>query len=82
MGNNENINLQEFEDEDEVLELNESIDSTYKVKKYNKREGGIQIAAEIKHFSHEHDLMLTEKLLNNQKCDRCVRAILIRFIVA
>ena len=76
MRNKENINLQEFEDGDEVLELSESVDSTYKVKKYNKREGGIQIAAEIKHFSHEHDLMLTEKLLNNQKCDRCVRVIL------
>ncbi|XP_050274195.1 uncharacterized protein LOC126717063 isoform X1 [Quercus robur] len=76
IGNKESINLQEFKDEDEVLELSESVDSTYKVKKYNKREGGIQIAAEIKRFSHEHDLMLTEQLLNNQKCDGCVRAIL------
>ena len=76
MGNKENINLQEFKNEDEVSELNESVDLTYKVKKYNMREGGIQIAAEIKYFSHEHDLMLTEQLLKNQKCDGCVRAIL------
>ncbi|KAF3972456.1 hypothetical protein CMV_004052 [Castanea mollissima] len=75
MENKENINLQEFKDEDEVSELDESVDSTYKVKKYNMREGGIQIAAEIKHFSHEHDLMVTEQLLKNQKCDGCVRAI-------
>ena len=39
------------------------------------REGGIQIAAEIKYFSHEHDLMLTEQLLKTQKCNGCVRAI-------
>ena len=75
MENKENINLQEFKDEDEASELNELVDSTYKVKKYNMREGGIQIATEIKHFSHEHDLTLTEQLLKTQKCDGCVRAI-------
>ncbi|KAK7824130.1 hypothetical protein CFP56_034710 [Quercus suber] len=95
MENKENINLQEFKDEDEVSELNELVDSTYEVKKYNIREGGIQIAAEIKHFSHEHDLMLTEQLLKNpspehdlmlteqllknQKCDGCIRAIVSPF---
>ncbi|KAK7853884.1 hypothetical protein CFP56_034184 [Quercus suber] len=75
MQNKENINLQEFKDEDEVSELNESVDSTtYKVK-FNMREDGTKIATEIKHFSHEHDLKLIDEVLNNQKCDGCVRAI-------
>ncbi|KAK4595895.1 hypothetical protein RGQ29_014112 [Quercus rubra] len=76
--NKEDINLLEFKDEDEVPQLNESIDSvTYKVNKFNTREDGTQIAAEIKHFSHEHVLKLTDdEVLNNQKCYACVRAIL------
>ncbi|XP_030935787.1 uncharacterized protein LOC115960922 [Quercus lobata] len=77
MENKENINLQEFTNEDEVSELNESVDSTtYKVKKFNMREDGTKIATKIKHFNHEHDLKLTNEILNNQKCDGCVRAIL------
>ena len=76
--NKEDINLLEFKDEDEVPQLNESIDLvTYKVNKLNTREDGTQIAAEIKHFSHEHVLKLTDdEVLNNQKCYACVRAIL------
>ncbi|XP_030958351.1 uncharacterized protein LOC115980215, partial [Quercus lobata] len=76
--NKEDINLLEFKVEDEVPQLNESIDSvTYKVNKFNTREDGTQIAAEIEHFSHEHVLKLTDdEVLNNQKCYACVRAIL------
>ena len=38
------------------------------------REDGTKIATEIKHFSHEHDLKLIDEVLNNQKCDGCIRA--------
>ena len=38
------------------------------------REDGTKIAIEIKHFSHEHDLKLIDEVLNNQKCDGCIRA--------
>ncbi|KAK7837405.1 hypothetical protein CFP56_021290 [Quercus suber] len=75
--NREDVDLQKFEDEDEVPELDESADSvTYKVSKFNMGEDETQVAIEIKHFSHEHDLMLTDEVLNNQKCDGCVRDIL------
>ncbi|KAL4642443.1 hypothetical protein ACB092_02G018600 [Castanea dentata] len=75
--NKENINLKEFKDVDEVPELNESADSaTYEVKKSNMKEDGTQIVEEIKHFSHRHDLKLTNEVPNNQICDGCVRAIL------
>ena len=75
--NREDIDLQKFEDEDEVPELDESVDLvTYKVNKFNMGEDETQIAIEIKHFSHEHDLILTDEVLNNQKCDGCVRDIL------
>ena len=40
------------------------------------REDGTKIATKIKHFSREHDLKLIDEVLNNQKCDGCVRAIL------
>ncbi|KAL0005900.1 hypothetical protein SO802_013461 [Lithocarpus litseifolius] len=73
----EDIDLQKFEDEDEVPELDESVDSvTYKVNKFNMGEDETQIAIEIKHFSHEHDLMLTDEVLNNQKCDGCTFSVL------
>ena len=75
MESKENINLQKFRDEDEVSELNELVDpTTYKVKKFNMREDGTEIATRIKHFSHEHDLKLIDEVLNNQKCDGCIRA--------
>ena len=76
MRNKEDINLQEFKDVDEVLELNESVDSTtYEVKKSNMKDE-TQIVEEIKHISHKHDLKLTNEVPNNQICDGCVRAIL------
>ena len=36
----------------------------------------IEIATEITHFSHEHDLKLTDEILYNQKCSGCERDIL------
>ncbi|KAL4637054.1 hypothetical protein ACB092_03G053000 [Castanea dentata] len=76
MKNKENINLQEFKDEDEVSEHDELVGSTtYEVKKFNVGKDGIQIAAELKHFSHEHDLKLTDEAMSNQKCNGCVRDI-------
>ena len=63
-------------EEDEDLELNQHDYSTiYKVKKTNVGEDGIEIATEIEHFGHQHDLQLTYEVLNNQKCNGCVRAI-------
>ncbi|XP_050274225.1 uncharacterized protein LOC126717066 isoform X2 [Quercus robur] len=74
MGNKEDINLQEFKDEDEVSEHDELVDlAAYEVKKFNVGKDGIQIAAELKHFSHEHDLELTDEVMSNQKCDGCFR---------
>ena len=35
-----------------------------------------EIATEIKHFSHKHDLKLIDEVPNNKICDGCVRAIL------
>ncbi|KAK7846528.1 hypothetical protein CFP56_007846 [Quercus suber] len=34
------------------------------------------VPTEIEHFSHEHDLKLTNEVLNNKKCNGCVRDIL------
>jgi hypothetical protein len=31
---------------------------------------------EIEHFTHEHDLKLTDEIQNNEKCDGCALAIL------
>ncbi|XP_059436026.1 protein VACUOLELESS GAMETOPHYTES-like [Corylus avellana] len=60
----------------EDLELDESIDSLpYVVKKMKIGEDRIEIAEEIKHVSHEHDLKLTEELLNSKKCDGCMHPI-------
>ncbi|KAL4639756.1 hypothetical protein ACB092_03G241200 [Castanea dentata] len=71
------INLLEFRDEDEVPEPNELIDSAaYQVKKSKVGVDGTQIDTEIKHFSHEHDLKLTDEVLNDQKCNGCARALL------
>ena len=67
----------EDEDEDEVPELNESIDSAvYQVKKSEVGVDGTQIDTEIKHFSHKHDLKLTNEVLTDQKCNGCARALL------
>ncbi|XP_075648601.1 uncharacterized protein LOC142619397 [Castanea sativa] len=80
--NREDINLLELTDgesnelENEDLELDGSVDlATYIVKKINVGEDGIEILTEIKHFSHEHDLKLSDEVENNKKCDGCVRAI-------
>ncbi|XP_059436028.1 protein VACUOLELESS GAMETOPHYTES-like [Corylus avellana] len=35
-------------------------------------EDKIEIPEEINHFSHQHDLKLTEELLNNEQCDGCM----------
>ncbi|XP_059436031.1 protein VACUOLELESS GAMETOPHYTES-like [Corylus avellana] len=52
----------------------ESIDSlAYLVKKMKIGKDKIEIAEEINHFSHQHDLKLTqEEFLNNEKCDGCM----------
>ncbi|KAM3704705.1 hypothetical protein ACJW31_03G025700 [Castanea mollissima] len=77
--NREDINLLELKDgENEDEELDQFVESAaaYKVKKIKVGEDGTEIATEIKHFSHEHDLKLTdEEVHNNEKCDGCVRAI-------
>ncbi|XP_030934532.1 uncharacterized protein LOC115959982 isoform X2 [Quercus lobata] len=44
--------------------------------KLTNGEDGIEILTEIKHFSHEHDLKLSDEVENNKKCDGCLRAIL------
>jgi hypothetical protein len=62
---------EEIKNEDS--ELDESIDSvSYVVKKMKIREDNIEIPEEINHFSHQHDLKLTDELLNNEKCDGCM----------
>ncbi|KAK7817127.1 hypothetical protein CFP56_043250, partial [Quercus suber] len=69
------------EDEDEDSELDESVDlTTYKVKKFIEREDGTQIATEIAHFSHDHDLKFVNEAQNNQKCNGCARDICPLFI--
>ena len=68
--NREELKDEEFENEDS--ELDESVDlETYKVKKINLGEDGTEIATEIEHFTHEHDLKLTDEVLNQEKCDGC-----------
>ena len=39
-------------------------------------EDGIEIAIEIEHFNHEHDLKLTYEVQNNEKCNGCLRDII------
>ncbi|XP_059436029.1 uncharacterized protein LOC132168948 [Corylus avellana] len=57
----------------EDSELDESIDSLpYAVKKMKIGEDKIEIPVEIEHFSHQHDLKLTEELLNKEQCDGCM----------
>ncbi|KAL4613932.1 hypothetical protein ACB092_07G018300 [Castanea dentata] len=86
-GNREDINWLEFEEEEsaeskamlenEDSKLHQSVDSEIcKVIKTFVGEDGIEIATEIKHFSHKHHLKLTDEVPNNKICDGCVRAIL------
>ncbi|KAF3943194.1 hypothetical protein CMV_030223 [Castanea mollissima] len=81
--NREYINLQELKEEQstesksEDSELHQSFDSKIcKVKKTTVGEDGTEIAIEIKHFSHEHDLKLTDEILNNTKCNGCTLNVL------
>ena len=69
--NREVIDLSKFEDEDS--EVDEFIDSAapYEVKKFNVGEDKTQIDTEIAHFSHKHDLNLTDEVQNSQKCNGC-----------
>ena len=64
--------------ENEDPELDQSVESTtYEIKKIknNVGENGIEIATEIEHFSHEHDLKLIDEVQNNEKCNGCIRTI-------
>ena len=69
------------EKENEDLELDQSVDSAaYKVKNIKVREDGTEIATEIQHFSHVHELKLSDdEVLNIEKCNGCVRAIFSTF---
>ncbi|XP_030956908.1 uncharacterized protein LOC115979079 isoform X4 [Quercus lobata] len=74
--NREFINLEELKEEQstesksEDPELHQSFDSEIcKVKKITVGEDGTEIATEIKHFSHRHDLKLTDEIPNNTKCN-------------
>jgi hypothetical protein len=67
-----------FVPESKDTEPNESTstlecEDPYVVKKSKLGEDKVEIAVEIKHFSHEHDLKLIdhEKLENDEKCDGC-----------
>ena len=62
----------------EDKKLGEFADSSaYKVKKTNVGMDETQIATEIEHFSHEHDLKLSDdEVQNNEICNGCVRVIL------
>ena len=68
------LELKDGENED--AKLDQSIESTYKFKIIEVGEDGIAI--EIEHFSHEHDLKLTDEEVHNneEKSDGCVRVIL------
>uniref|UniRef100_A0A2N9HM99 Phorbol-ester/DAG-type domain-containing protein n=1 Tax=Fagus sylvatica TaxID=28930 RepID=A0A2N9HM99_FAGSY len=81
--NREELKDEEFTESKATLEiedtkLGEFADSSaYKVKKTNVGKDGTEIATEIEHFSHEHDLKLSDdEVQNNEICDGCVRAIL------
>nr|XP_023883349.1 uncharacterized protein LOC111995662 [Quercus suber] len=76
--NRENINLQELKErENEDPKLDQSVDSAaYEVKNIKVGEDGTKITTEIQHFSHEHDLKLSDnEVLNIEKCNGCVQAI-------
>uniref|UniRef100_A0A2N9IHF2 DC1 domain-containing protein n=1 Tax=Fagus sylvatica TaxID=28930 RepID=A0A2N9IHF2_FAGSY len=62
----------------EDTKLGEFADSSaYKVKKTNVEKDGTEIATEIEHFSHKHDLKLSDDEVQNKEiCNECVRAIL------
>ncbi|XP_075658613.1 uncharacterized protein LOC142628388 [Castanea sativa] len=70
------LELKDGENKDEELDQSFELAAAYKVKKIKEGDHGTEIATEIEHFSHEHDLKLTdEEVHNNEKCDGCVRVI-------
>ncbi|KAK7835651.1 hypothetical protein CFP56_023299, partial [Quercus suber] len=73
--NRENIDLQKLKEaKNENSKLDQS--AAYKVKNIKVGADGTEIATEIQHFSHEHDLKLSDdEVLNIEKCDGCVQAI-------
>ena len=83
----DNINVLKDEDKESIEPITalryrnpESVDSvSYVVKKKIMGEEGIEITAEIKHFSHQHELTLTHELKNSDKYDACKRPILTLF---
>ena len=79
--NREYINLLELKDEQSTdPELCQSFDSKIcKVKKTTVWKDEAEIVTEIKHFSHQHDLKLTDEIFNNTKCNGCVQSILSPF---
>ncbi|XP_062144614.1 uncharacterized protein LOC133851987 isoform X2 [Alnus glutinosa] len=68
---------EEIEKEDlEVVDESITDSLAYAVKKIMMGEDKIEIAQEIKHFSHQHNLELIDDLLiNNEKCDGCMHPI-------
>uniref|UniRef100_A0A2N9H459 Phorbol-ester/DAG-type domain-containing protein n=1 Tax=Fagus sylvatica TaxID=28930 RepID=A0A2N9H459_FAGSY len=66
-------NREELKDEESTEQSVET--AAFKVKKHNVGKDGTKIATEIKHFSHEHDLKLSDEVQNNKICNGCVRAI-------
>ncbi|KAL4637156.1 hypothetical protein ACB092_03G060100, partial [Castanea dentata] len=67
-GNMKDINLLELKEEESAENLQSH--------KNHCGEDGTEIATEIKHFSHVHNLKLIDEVPNNKICDGCVRAIL------
>ncbi|KAF3944604.1 hypothetical protein CMV_028948 [Castanea mollissima] len=74
--NRDNRKLRELkEEENEDPELDQS--AAYKVKNIKVGVDGTEIAIEIQHFSHEHDLKLSDdEVLNNEKCNGLISDIL------
>uniref|UniRef100_A0A2N9GBW6 DC1 domain-containing protein n=1 Tax=Fagus sylvatica TaxID=28930 RepID=A0A2N9GBW6_FAGSY len=66
-------NREELKDEESTEQSVET--AAFEVKKHNVGKDGTKIATEIKHFSHEHDLKLSDEVQNNKICNGCVRAI-------
>ncbi|KAK4595627.1 hypothetical protein RGQ29_013921 [Quercus rubra] len=70
--NRDYINLLKLIDEEnEDSELDQSVNSAaYMVKNSKVRVDGTEIATQIQHFSHKHELKLSDdEVLNNEKCN-------------
>ena len=70
------LDIEEKENED--LESNQSVDLiAFKVKSIKLGEDRTEIDTKIEHFNHKHHLQLYDYgVLNNEKCDGCIQAIL------